>query len=175
MRKVSIIPTGDEIRNGIVQDLDSPMVMETLLRRYPTAEVTRVPPVYDTEEEILAALTAAAQSGSELAILIGGSGGGHRFSPTLGRDYSHSAMDQFVTHGSAREIYGKNGHLWCRLICGRRNGMLCINLPGPFCEAEAAIQAFVETCSKTADIETINHAMAEAVFAQYPAGSAEAH
>ncbi len=173
MEKICIIPTGDEIRAGIVRDLDSPMVMSSILRRYPTAEVLRAAPVNDTAAEILAALTAAADAGADLAILIGGSGGGHRFSPTLGKDFSHSAMDQFVTSGSACEIYGKNGHLWCRLVCGRRDGMMAINLPGPYVEAEAAIEAFLAAGPEGMDLERINHAMAEAVFAQYPSGSAE--
>lgn len=173
MKKIRIIPTGDEIRAGIVRDLDSPMVMSSILRKYPTAEVLRVAPVNDTASDILAALTAAAESGADLAILIGGSGGGHRFSPTLGKDFSHSAMDEFVQNGCAREIYGKNGHLWCRLVCGQREGMVAINLPGPYVEAEAAINAFLAVESEHMDFEKINQAMAEAVFAQYPVGSAE--
>lgn len=173
MDRITIIPTGDEILAGTVRDLDSPMVLSELLRVWPRSRVTRIPPVEDGLPAILAALEAARSDGADLAILIGGSGGGHRFSPTLGRDFSHSAMDAFLQTGAAREIYGKNGHLWCRLVCGLRDNMLLINLPGPYVEAQAAIAAFLATIQKTGAPAALVGAMAEAVFAQYPRGSAE--
>lgn len=173
MNRITIIPTGDEILDGTVRDLDSPMVLSELLRLWPQACAVRAAPAADSLPAILAALEAAQAEGTDLAILIGGSGGGHRFSPTLGKDFSHSAMDVFLQTGSAREIYGKNGHLWCRLVCGLRNSMLLINLPGPYVEAQAAITAFLAAIQSTADPSALVDAMAEAVFAQYPCGSAE--
>lgn len=173
MNRIWIIPTGDEIRNGVVRDLDSPMIMSEMLRIWPMAEIVRTAPVYDEMQEILNMLLSAREDGADLTVLIGGSGGGHRFSPTLGKDFSHSAMDVFLEQGASREIYGKNGHLWCRLVCGRKGKMLVINLPGPYTEAKAAIQAFSAAVCETDDVAEINRVMAEAVFSQYPAGSAE--
>ena len=107
MNRIWIIPTGDEIRNGVVRDLDSPMVMSEMLRIWPMAEIVRTAPVYDEMQEILNMLLSAREDGADLTVLIGGSGGGHRFSPTLGKDFSHSAMDVFLEQGASREIYGK--------------------------------------------------------------------
>ena len=53
MNRIWIIPTGDEIRNGVVRDLDSPMVMSEMLRIWPMAEIVRTAPVYDEMQEIL--------------------------------------------------------------------------------------------------------------------------
>lgn len=109
------------------------------------------------------------RGGAELAIFIGGSGGGHRYSATLGRDYTHSALDRLLEGVAARSIYGQNGHLWSRLLCGTRRGARVINLPGPYVEAEAAIRAFCAHAE--ADAETTVQAMADAVIACYPVGT----
>ena len=143
-----IIPTGDEIREGIVRDTDSPELMRQILAFDPTMEVTRLSPVV-------------------------GSGGGHRFSKTLGKDYTHSALEQYLTQCSWHEIYGKNGHMWTKLLCGEKDGAVLINVPGPFVEAQAAIRAFLEAWGQGLGVDQISRAMAQAVFAQYPVGAAE--
>ena len=107
MNRIWIIPTGDEIRNGVVRDLDSPMVMSEMLRIWPMAEIVRTAPVYDEMQEILNMLLSAREDGADLTVLIGGSGGGHRFSPTLGKDFSHSAMDVFWSRELQRDLWEK--------------------------------------------------------------------
>ena len=42
-----IIPTGDEIKNGTVLDLDSARVLESLVKLSPEMVVTRLAPVVD--------------------------------------------------------------------------------------------------------------------------------
>lgn len=95
-------------------------------------------------------------------------GGGHRFSSTLGKDYTHSAMEQWLDQKTSRQIYGKNGHMWTNLVCGKKGNCLVVNVPGPLREAEAAIEAFIQAVGKSGGIEGINRAMTEAVLAQYP-------
>ncbi|MEA4893040.1 MAG: molybdopterin-binding protein [Peptococcaceae bacterium] len=173
IEKAVILPTGQEICDGVVIDTDSPEVMQQLLRLNPMCQVERRAPVPDAENLIAEAIDQASEA--DLVILIGGSGGGRRYSSTLCKDYTHSAMELMLEDFSSREIYGKNGHLWCKLVCGRRKGALVINLPGPYDEAKAAMRAFLRSCEKgKPDLQAINQAMAEAVMEQYPKVEAKA-
>ena len=52
IKSAVIIPTGDEIRSGIVLDTDSPEVMRHLLIHNPEMHVTRLSPVNDDENSI---------------------------------------------------------------------------------------------------------------------------
>jgi molybdopterin biosynthesis enzyme MoaB len=170
MKKVYILPTGDEIKNGVVVDLDAPEIMSQIIRQYSMAEVTRLCPVVDEEDAIIDKIREIAAQSPDFIVLIGGSGGGHRFSDTLGQDFTHSALDRFLEQKSSREIYGKNGHLWCRLFCGKKGASLIVNVPGPYQEAKAAMEACLLAIAKECGNGEICKAMAEAVYAQYPAG-----
>ena len=168
IKSAVIIPTGDEIASGVVLDTDSPEIMRQLLALEPAMAVSRRTPVRDEEETIAEALVRAAKE-ADLVILIGGSGGGHRFDPALGRDFTHSALERVLEGAVSRRLFGTNGHLWCRLVCGRLGGALVINLPGPFVEAQAAMAAFCRTADL--DPDSINEAMTRAVLATYPGGA----
>ena len=96
MKTVYIVPTGDEIRNGVVLDLDSVELMSQLLKFDPEVEVTRVSPLLDVEDQILEKVRVLAAKEPWLIVLIGGSGGGHRHSRTLGRDFTHSALEKYM-------------------------------------------------------------------------------
>lgn len=163
-----IIPTGDEIKNGTVLDLDSAKVLESLVKLSPEMVVTRLAPVVDVEANIVGTMESCLDAGAELIVLIGGSGGGHRFSSTLGSDYTHSAMELWLDEKVSHCIYGKNGHMWSKLVCGRKGGALVINVPGPIREAVATIAAFAESAREGRDIRAINEAMTRALYAQYP-------
>ncbi|SBW09900.1 Molybdopterin binding domain protein [uncultured delta proteobacterium] len=168
--RVLILPTGDEIRQGVVLDTDSPMIREVLTAARPGCDVTRAEPAADDEETIAALVAAAVDDGFGLIVLIGGSGGGHRHSPTLARDVTHSALDRLLEPRSATSLYGWNGHLWSRLICGRCGNALVINVPGPYQEAKAAMEAFAGLWGpggNDLDLEVVNSAMASAVCGQY--------
>ena len=124
-----IIPTGDEIKNGTVLDLDSAKIMESLVRLNPEMVITRLAPVVDVEANIVGTMESCLDAGAELIVLIGGSGGGHRFSSTLGSDYTHSAMELWLDEKVSHCIYGKNGHMWSKLVCGTKAETLVINVP----------------------------------------------
>ncbi len=170
MKSAVIIPTGDEVKNGIVLDTDSPEILAQLIRQFPEMKVVRLGPLTDDEEAILTLLQETVLESPDLIVLVGGSGGGHRFSPSLGKDYTQSALEKFLIEKAASEIYGKNGHLWCKLICGKKDKTVIINVPGPFYEAKAAMSAFLNSYAAGMDLSQINKEMAQAVYDQYPRG-----
>lgn len=168
MKSAYIVPTGDEIQSGIVLDLDSPELMSQLLRYDPKMEVTRVCPVLDNEALILEKIEELMVKKPSLIVLIGGSGGGHRFSKTLGKDFTHSALEQYMSKCAKHEIYGKNGHMWTKLLCGKKENTIIINVPGPFVEAKAAFNAYLNALKQGATLDDVAYAMAQAVLEQYP-------
>ncbi|WP_343207949.1 molybdopterin-binding protein [Anaerolentibacter hominis] len=162
-----IIPTGNEIKEGIVLDTDSPGIMARLLALNPCMDIRRIPPVLDSEDRIWEAIDSWVKKEVHLIVLIGGSGGGHRFSDTLGKDFTHTVMADLLEDKYCREIYGKNGHLWSKLIIGTTRHSLLINVPGPYEEAMAAIGAFCHSYEEGCPLSEINLAMADAVIALY--------
>ena len=174
MKIAYILPTGDEILNGTVLDLDSPEIMRQLVRHCPAMEVIRLAPLVDEEDAIVTKIEELATRKPDLIVLVGGSGGGHRHVSSLGKDFTHSALSRYLDHKSTQEIYGKNGHLWCKLVCGTKGDTLVVNVPGPFQEAKAAMAACLEALAEGADLDGICRNMAKAVFAQYPTGGAVA-
>lgn len=163
-----LIPTGNEILDGTVLDLDCPALLQELVRLAPAMCVTRLSPVVDVEDNIVATMQRCLDGGAELIVLVGGSGGGHRYSDTLGKDYTHSAMELWLDEKTSRRIYGKNGHMWTKLVCGRKGSCLVINVPGPLREAKAAIGAFAGAFAAGGSLDEINRAMTMAVYEQYP-------
>ena len=164
-----VIPTGKDIKEGTVQDTNSPAVIFSIVAMAPLCAVRRETPVDDDENSIRNIVEHWADNGADLIVLIGGSGGGRRYSSTLSDDYTHTALESALNEKVSREIWGKNGHLWCKLVCGRKNGALIINVPGPYVEAKAAIEAFCRVYQENPnDLEIINSEMIRAVLAQYP-------
>lgn len=173
MKTAYILPTGDEIRSGIVLDLDSPEIMTQILKIYPEVEVTRLCPLIDKEDVIFNKIGEIVKRQPDLIVLIGGSGGGHRFSETLGKDFTHSALERYLDEYASHEIYGKNGHMWSKLICGKKGITTIVNVPGPYVEAKVAIEAYLKASADGVDLDNISLAMADAVLAQYPVGAAK--
>lgn len=173
MESVYILPTGDEILNGTVLDLDSPEIMAQTAAHAPQAKVVRMPPVVDMEGSILESIRKIMEEKPDLIVLIGGSGGGHRFSKSLGKDFTHTALEQYLNEFAEHAIYGKNGHLWTRLLCGKKDQTVIINVPGPFVEAQAAYAAYLKADSTGKSLDEAGLMMAQAVYEQYPAGAVE--
>lgn len=168
INKAVIIPTGDEIMTGIVLDTDSPMIMQTLLAMNGKCIITRHEPVADIENKISDTIKSFLGQDADLIVLIGGSGGGHRYSSTLGKDFTHSSLESILHEKHSTELYGKNGHMWSKLICGIIDKTVIINVPGPYQEAKAAIEAFRKSYEEgEKDLKKINMNMTEAVKEQY--------
>ena len=169
MNEAVVIPTGREIIDGTVLDTNSPTIIYNIITMEPLCAVRRDRPVDDDEEAISQIVEYWAAANIDLIVLIGGSGGGNRFDYTLSPDCTHTALENLLEEKVSTEIFGKNGHLWCKLICGRKNGAVVINVPGPYTEAKAAIEAFCQTYTKhPGDLKEINAAMIQAVLAGYP-------
>lgn len=169
-KKAMIIPTGDELNAGIVLDTDSPAIMQVLLAANGNALITRTSPVLDRESAITDTIKKFSNEGYDLIVLIGGSGGGHRYSTTLGKDFTHSSLDSILSEKHEGELYGKNGHMWSKLVIGMLNDTLVFNVPGPYEEACATINAFKESYLKDSDnLDAINNNMLTALKAKYGA------
>lgn len=163
-----IIPTGDELKSGIILDTDSPMIMQVLLGLNGNCNVVRNEPIIDSENAISGCIEKYIEQEIDLIVLIGGSGGGHRHSRTLGKDFTHSSVDSILDLKHSTELYGKNGHMWSKLICGIKNKTMVINVPGPYREAKAAMEAFQNAYEENKhDLGFINSKMSEAVRLQY--------
>lgn len=173
MKSAYILPTGDEIRSGIVLDLDAPEIIRQIVRAFPQAEVTRLCPLLDVEDAIFQKISEVVEKHPDLVVLIGGSGGGHRFSKSLGKDFTHSALERFLDEYASHEIYGKNGHMWSKLVCGKKGVTTVINVPGPFDEAKAACEAYLKAVAEGKSLDDVSLDMANAVLAQYPVGAAK--
>ena len=168
INKAVIIPTGDELKSGIVLDTDSPMIMQVIPSINNNCNIIRNKPVKDAESAITNCIRSYAEQDVDLIVLIGGSGGGHRHSSTLGKDFTHSSLDSVLDIKHTTELYGKNGHLWSKIVCGIINKTVVINVPGPYQEARAAIEAFKRAFEENKeDLKLINARMAEAVKLQY--------
>ncbi len=166
--KAVIIPTGDEVKEEIVLDTDSPMIMQELIKLNGNCNVVRYSPICDKQDEIIECIKKVVHEGSDLIVIIGGSGGGHRYSNTLGKDYTHSSLDLLLEEKYASVIYGKNGHMWSKLLCGKIGTTMIINVPGPYDEAQAAIKSFCASYEKNEDdLKEININMMKAVREQY--------
>lgn len=168
IKKAVIIPTGDEIRSGVVIDTDSPMIMQELIKLNGNCNILRTEPICDEENSIINSIKNYASEDMDLIVLIGGSGGGHRYSKTLSKDYTHSSLELILDEKHSSEIYGKNGHMWSKLYCGKIGHTVVINVPGPYEEALAAIRAFCSSFQKDKEnLKKINKSMMEAVKGQY--------
>lgn len=174
IEKAVIIPTGDEILNGTVVDTNSPAIMGIILEKFPGCEVKREKPVIDKENDIIERLEKVLQEKPDLIILIGGTGGGHRYIPALAGDFTHSALMKALPRASYRELFGSNGHLWSRLTCGEKSGCIVANVPGPYIEATEATRALIECISnEVKDMEILVEEVSKAVRKQYSAGGHE--
>ena len=166
---ILLLPTGNEIRDGVVLDTDCPMLMQELITYNSCCQVKRLSPVNDTKEELEQAFVQYVDPKVDLVIFIGGSGEGHKYSPVLGRDCTHLVIEELLHHTVSTALYGKNGHMWSKLVCGYYGPSLVVNVPGPYKEAQAAVRALLHVFELQQDpaVQDINQAMAEAVRKQY--------
>lgn len=168
IQRAVIIPTGDEVKDGTIIDTDSPMIREALQRLHPECSIEIAEAIADEPGLIQERIMTAVNLAADLIVLIGGSGGGHRHNPSLSKDFTHSVLDELLPDAPSGSLYGKNGHLWCRLVCGQIGQTMIINVPGPFVEARAAMEAFAASYKITPDdFKAHNQQMLQAVSRQY--------
>lgn len=168
MKKVAIIPTGDEIRSGLVVDTNSPVIMAIILEKYPRANIERVVPVKDKTRDLYDQIYN--RRTFDLIVVIGGSGGGKKYDPNLAEDITHIVLDDILEKKHIKEIYGFNGHLWSRLVIGMLGNLLVFNVPGPMVEAEIVTKVAIESLSKNLELADIANIMAKSLIEKYPKG-----
>ncbi|MGI6204194.1 MAG: molybdopterin-binding protein [Anaerovoracaceae bacterium] len=161
LKEVFLIPTGDELASGIVIDTDSPMIIQKILKEEPNCRCVRLPVTPDDRDALAQRIRESAQQGADLIIIIGGSGSGHLHSELLGEDYTGETMESVLDKYTDTALYGKNGHMWSRLVCGRTGKALTVNVPGPNAEAAAVTEALLAHLDDTCEI--INKEMADAL------------
>jgi molybdopterin biosynthesis enzyme len=169
INKAIIIPTGDEILNGTVVDTNSPAIMTLILERFPGCEVKRLTPAVDNENTIIKKIQRSFEEKADLIFIIGGSGGGHRFIPNAARDFTHTAILKIFPNSCYKEIYGKNGHMWSKLIVAKEDNSLIINVPGPYVEAVAAAKSALDSIlAGITDPQILVERTSQVVSQQYP-------
>jgi len=166
MKKAVLIPTGDEVKAGVVLDTNSPALMELILEQFPRAVVIREEPVIDDLGEITSAIKRYMDS--DLILVIGGSGGGSSYDQALAVDVTHAVLEDLLEQPEIKEIFGYNGHLWSRLVIGKYKTAIVANVPGPMVEAVAAARVIIRGLAAGEDLCQISVAVAEAVMEQYP-------
>lgn len=168
MDKIMIIPTGDEICEGILIDTNSPKIMGRLIENYPAAFITRKNPVRDKKNLIVSAINQGVEENYQLILTIGGSGGGGKSTDSLADDYSHESILQLVSDHETIAIYGCNGHLWSKIVVASIDNSLIITLPGPQIEALAALDAAIDSLNKALTKKEICKNVTDAVISKYP-------
>ena len=168
--RLMIVPTGDELVAGIIADGNTPAIAQMAETVFPGIEVIPHPPVPDTRTGMGDAIRRAVDSGCDLAIFTGGSGGGKDFDPHLAEDCTHKVLRTRLDPCAFQDIYGYNGHLWARLVAGTLENTLFFNVPGPVVEAAAAAEAGLNALRalERADLTPLLSAMIAAVKATYP-------
>ncbi|WP_325532198.1 molybdopterin-binding protein [Sporomusa sp.] len=167
MEEVVIIPTGDEIRQGLVLDTNSPQIMELVLGFWPACRIVRTVPPPDRKAEIQKEVRGWGQ-GRGIIFLTGGSGGGKMCNSGLAVDCTHEAVLEIVQGCEAVELIGSNGHLLAKIVVGRFENKLVVTLPGPTVEAVSGAKAVLGNTVEDVDVKTLALQVAQAIFAQYP-------
>jgi hypothetical protein len=167
LNKVVIIPTGDEVASGIIFDSNSLMLTEKIVKKFPPCEIYRLSPAKDRKKEIIEALNRAVGFNPDLIILTGGTGGGRKFSLNLAPDLTHVVLSKLLSPKAEREIYGGNGHLWCKIVCGYYNSILVVSLPGPETEACRTFEIALNGIIQRSPLDKIVNSMADGLSQLY--------
>ena len=166
MEEVIIIPTGDEIKKGIVLDTNSPKIMELVLGYWPACRFVRTVPPVDVKEEIQKEIRGRGQ-GKGIIFLTGGSGGGKVFNNGLAVDCTHAAVEEILDSCESVEIIGSNGHLFAKIVVGKYEDKLIVTLPGPTVEAVSGAKTILENLSENIDYKLLATKVAQAIVNQY--------
>ena len=169
MERAAIIPTGDEVLDGTVRDINSPAIARMLASAFPDCNVTRMEPCRDRQDEILARLESALDNGSDLVIFTGGTGGGGDCAPALAPDRTSDAVADRLPEAEVAELRGSNGHLLSKIVVGTVGGATVMTVPGPHVEAVAAVRAAIACLEdERSTPERLCRRVARAVLDQYP-------
>ena len=169
MSRATIIPTGDEVLDGTVNDVNSPAIECALRAAFPDCEVVRAAPCRDRRDEILTSLNRALADGVDFVVLVGGTGGGGTCAPSLATDLTSETVAGRLPGAESTELRATNGHLLSRIVVGAEGRTTVLTVPGPHVEAVAAAQAAVDALMEGQTTpRALCRRIARAVLEQYP-------
>lgn len=151
-KKFIIIPTGDEILEGIVEDQNSPIIAGMIIRKLPGTSIIRSKPSPDNKEGFLEILNQNLNKNPDYIIITGGTGGGRNFSESLSKDIVHDVLKNNFENIVSRNIYGRNGHLFSTLTIVLENNTTILSLPGPKDECTALFEVFIENINEDEEV-----------------------
>lgn len=147
-KKFIIIPTGDEILEGIVEDQNSPIIAGMIIRKLPGSSIIRSKPSPDNSEGFLEILNQNLSKNPDYIIITGGTGGGRNFSESLSKDIVHDVLKNNFENILSRNIYGRNGHLFSTLNIVLEKNTTILSLPGPKDECTALFEVFLKNINE---------------------------
>lgn len=163
-KRVVIFSTGSEVAAGLIEDTNSPWLMEVFQAREYLARKGGV--LSDDQEAIAGALRRAAVEGYGLAITTGGVG-------AEGKDCTVEALLKVDPEAETRYlVYFKEGtgrHVkpGVRIGVGRLEHMLIVTLPGPHNEVRALTPVLLAGMEKGLDCAALADALAEGWRARF--------
>lgn len=151
-KKFIILPTGDEILEGVVEDQNSPIIAGMIIRKLPGSSIIRSKPSPDNKEGFLEILNQNLNKNPDYIIITGGTGGGKNFSESLSKDIVHDVLKNNFENMLSRNIYGRNGHLFSTLTIVLENNTTILSLPGPKDECTALFEVFLENINEDEEV-----------------------
>lgn len=151
-KKFIIIPTGDEILEGIVVDQNSPILAGMIIKKLPGSSIMRSKPAPDSKDGLLEIINQNLNKNPDYLIITGGTGGGNNFSETLSKDIVYDVLKNHFNTIYSRNIYGRNGHLFSTLTIAVENNTTILSLPGPKDECTKLFEVFLENIDEDYEI-----------------------
>jgi len=167
VREVVVIPTGDEIKEGVVLDTNSLAILELILNQWPGCRFIRAVPPPDNCKAIQSEIKRWGRH-SGIMFLTGGAGGGKVYNSELTEDCTHKAVIELIPDAETIEIFGSNGHLFAKIVVGKFKEKIIVSLPGPNIEAVAGAKAAIKAIIEGKDYKGIAIRVGQAICKQYP-------
>ena len=159
-RRCIVYPTGSELIRGYIQDTNTPLIAEKLMRRGYTVDVGQT--IDDDEHLIASKIIEAVDSGYGLVVLTGGVGAEHKDRTVEGvlKTDPSAATPYIIKYKVGTGRHAKDG---VRIAVGRVGETSIVALPGPTEELKLALEPLIQSLSQGLDKHTLANQIAEAL------------
>nr|WP_240912564.1 molybdopterin-binding protein [Thermococcus sp. LS2] len=145
MKRVKVIPTGNEVVAGIIQDTNSPLIKEKFEELGYEVDVS--PPVEDDERAIANAIESAIYEGYGIIITTGGVGAEEKDKTVEAtKRIDPSAATPYIVH--YQKGTGRHAKAGVKIGVGKVGEFLIINLPGPNEEVRECLDVLIPELEK---------------------------